>query len=145
MRNCFWAFWHRFPPPPTWPIMPFLYDVLNIKPQLYAKGLVWSRGGKHFSKTFSISYMLNSKNRVFNPYFFIGACPMRKTLVRIIRELKLLSFSWKKYHFLWNFSLTILMGNPSLRLSEVLWWLSINRNSSISGRLSVIKWRNWTW
>ena len=27
-------------------------------------------GGKHFSKTFSILYMLNSKNRVFNPYFF---------------------------------------------------------------------------
>ena len=26
-------------------------------------------GGKHFSKTFSIFYMLNSKNRVFNPYF----------------------------------------------------------------------------
>ena len=25
--------------------MPFLYDVLNVKPQLYAKGLVWSRGG----------------------------------------------------------------------------------------------------
>ena len=26
-------------------------------------------GGKHFSKTFSIFYVLNSKNRVFNPYF----------------------------------------------------------------------------
>ena len=24
--------------------------------------------------------MLNSKNRVFNPYFSIGACPMRKWL-----------------------------------------------------------------
>ena len=80
--------------------MPFLYDVLNVKPQLYAKGLVWSRGGKHFSKTFSISYMLNSKNSVFDPYFLIGTGPMRKTLARIIRELKLLSFSWKKYHFL---------------------------------------------
>ena len=100
--------------------MAFVYDVLNVKPQLYAKGLVWSRGGKHFSKTFSISYMLNSKNRVFNPYFLIGTCPMRKTLVRIIRELKLLSLSWKKYHFLCNFSLTIFMSNPSLRLSEVL-------------------------
>ena len=73
--------------------MPFLYDVLNVKPQLYVKGLVWSRGGggggKHFSKTFSISYMLNSKNSVFDPYFLIGTGPMRKTLVRIIRELKL--------------------------------------------------------
>ena len=37
-------------------------------------------GGKHFSKTFSIFYMLNSKNRVFNPYFSIGTCPMRKRL-----------------------------------------------------------------
>ena len=114
-----------FPPPPPWPIMPFLYDVLNVKPQLYAKGLVWSRGGKHFSKTFSISYMLNSKNSVFNPYFLIGTGPMRKTLVRIIRELKLLSFSWKKYHLLWNFFLTIFMGYPSLRLSEVLCSLKI--------------------
>ena len=26
-------------------------------------------GGKHFSKTFSIFYMLNSKNRVFQPIF----------------------------------------------------------------------------
>ena len=24
---------------------------------------------QHFSKTFSIFYMLNSRNRVFNPYF----------------------------------------------------------------------------
>ena len=84
--------------------MPFLYEVLNVKSQLYVKGLIWSRGGggggKHFRKTFSISYMLNSKNSVFYPYFLIGTGPMRKTLVRIIRELKLLSFSWKKCYFL---------------------------------------------
>ena len=75
--------------------MPFLYDVLNVKLQQYAKGLVWLRGGgggEHFSKTFSIFYMLNGKNRVFNPYFKMGTCPMRKTLLRIIRELNLLSF-----------------------------------------------------
>ena len=56
---------------PPWPIMPFSYDVWNVKLQLYAKGLVWSwgRGRKHFSKKFSIFYMLNSKNRVFNPNF----------------------------------------------------------------------------
>ena len=35
-------------------------------------------GAKHFSKTFSSFYVLNSKNRVFNPYFLIGTCPMRK-------------------------------------------------------------------
>ena len=54
--------------------MPFLYDVLNVKPQLYAKGLVWSRGGggggeSTSVKLFSISYVLNSKNSVFDPYF----------------------------------------------------------------------------
>ena len=83
--------------------MPFLYDVLNVKPQLYAKGLVWSRvggGGKHFSKTFSISYMLNSKNSVFDPYFLKATYPMQKnTQGCIIRELKLLSFSFIKYNF----------------------------------------------
>ena len=100
--------------------MPFLYDVWNVKLQLYAKGLVWSWEGKHFSKTFSIFYMLNSKNWVFNPYFSIGTCLMRKWLLWISRGLNLLSFSLKKYHFLWNFSLVIFMGNPSLRLSEVL-------------------------
>ena len=40
--------------------------------------------------------MLNSKTSVFNPYFLKGTYPMRKTLVRIIRELKLLSFFIEK-------------------------------------------------
>ena len=52
--------------------MPFLYNVRNVKIKLYAKGLDRARGGgggrKHFRKTFSIFYMLNSRNRVFNPY-----------------------------------------------------------------------------
>ena len=73
-----------------------------------------------FGQSSAVLYMLNSKNSVFDPYFLIGTGPMRKTLVRIIRELKLLSFSWKKYYFLSNFFLAIFMGNPSLRLSEVL-------------------------
>ena len=80
-----------------------LYDVLNVKPQLYAKGLVWSRGGKHFSKTFSISYMLNSKNSVFDPYFLMGTGPVRKTLVRIIRELKYYLFHGKNIIFFETF------------------------------------------
>ena len=45
---------------------------------------------------------------------------MRKTILRIIRALNLLSFGWKNYRFPWNFFLAIFMGNPSLRLSEVL-------------------------
>ena len=36
-------------------------------------------GGEHFSKTFSIFYVLNSKNRLFYPYFSIGTCSMKKT------------------------------------------------------------------
>ena len=105
--------------------MPFLYDVWNVKLQQWAKGLVWSRGGKHFSKTFSIFYMLNSKNRIFNPYFWIDACRMRKILLRIIREFNLLSFWWKNNRFLWNFCLAIFMGNPSLKLSEVLVFMNL--------------------
>ena len=62
-------------------------------------------GGKHISKTFSIFYMLNSKNRVFYPYFSIGTCPMRKRLLRIIRGLNLLSFSLKI-----SFSLKLFSG-----------------------------------
>ena len=32
--------------------MPFLYDVCNVELQLYAKGLAWSRGGKHLQNLF---------------------------------------------------------------------------------------------
>ena len=106
-NKLFLSFLTSFPP---WPIMPFLYDVWNVKLQQSAKGLVWSRGGKHFSNTFSILYMLNSKIRVFNPYFWIDARPMRNILLRIIRELNLLSFWWKNYRFLWNFCLAIFYG-----------------------------------
>ena len=37
-------------------------------------------GTEYFSETFSIFYMLISKNRVFNQYCSIGTYPMRKTL-----------------------------------------------------------------
>ena len=50
-------------------------------------------GGKHFSKTFSIFYMLNSKNRVFNlsneKTAFVDKSRVEPTI-----------FSWKKYRFL---------------------------------------------
>ena len=36
-------------------------------------------GGGHSSKPFSIFYMLNSKNRVFNPYFFNWYLSSEKT------------------------------------------------------------------
>ena len=68
-------------------------------------------GGKHFSKTFSIFYMLNSKNRVFNPYFSIGTCPMGKLLLWISRGLNLLFIEKKIIFFetfLWSFLWAIL-------------------------------------
>ena len=101
--------------------MPFLYDVLNVKPQLYAKGLVWSRGGgKHFSKTFSISYVLNSKNSVFDPYFLKMYWYNAKNTCEYNSRVKITIFLMEKIAFSLKLFLTIFMGNPSLRLSEVL-------------------------
>ena len=53
--------------------MPFLYDVWNVKLQLYAKGLVWSRGGgKHLSKTFFFYFLYVEWQKLsFQPIFFI--------------------------------------------------------------------------
>ena len=104
--------------------MPFLYDVCNVKLQLYAKGLVWSRGGggggKHFSKTFSIFYMLNSKNRVFNPYFNCYLSNEKTAFVDNSR-VKATIFFIEKISFSLKLFSGRFMGNPSLRLSEVLW------------------------
>ena len=78
--------------------------------------------GGHFSKTFSIFYifLLNSKNRFFKPYFSTYTYPMIKTLLQIIRELNLLSFYRKNIIFIETFFSGYFIGNPSLRLSEVL-------------------------
>ena len=63
-------------------------------------------------KLFIFPIVLNGKNRVFNPYSLIGTCPIRKTLLRVIQRLNLLSFPWKiNLIFLANF-----MGNPLLTL-----------------------------
>ena len=67
---------------------------------LFFRGGMGGGEGEHFSKTFSIFYMLNSKYRVFNPYFSIGTCPIRNLLLWISPGLNLLSFSLKKYCFL---------------------------------------------
>ena len=67
---------------------------LNVKLQLYAKGLVWSRGGGGGGGGGGhIFIMLNSQNRVFSPYFSIGTCPMRKRLLWISRGFNPLYFS----------------------------------------------------
>ena len=52
--------------------MPFLYDVLNVKLQLYARGLVWSRGGGGWSTSvklflFSICWIAKT---VFSIHIF---------------------------------------------------------------------------
>ena len=62
-------------------------------------------GGKHF--------MLNSKNRVFNPYFLIGTSNEKNTFADNLR-LKPTILFMEKISFLSNFSLAIFMGNRSL-------------------------------
>ena len=58
--------------------------------------------GEHFSKTFSIFYMLNmcNKNIVLTHIFELLGLSNEKNSFVVIRELNLLSFSWKKIHFL---------------------------------------------
>ena len=52
--------------------MPFLYDVWNVKLQLYAKGLVWSRGGGGGALQLNFLYFLyvEYQNQSFQPIFF---------------------------------------------------------------------------
>ena len=112
--------------------MPFLYDVWNVKLQLYAKGLVWSRGGggEHLNKTFSIFYMLNSKKRSFQPIFFNWYLSNEKTAFVDKSRVEPTIFFIEKISFSWNFSLVIFMGNPSLRLSEVLKKIDVKMNKT---------------
>ena len=63
--------------------------------------------GKHFSKTFSIFYVLNSKKRVYNPYFLIGTFLCENTFADNLRVeptivfMEKISFSLKLFsgHF----------------------------------------------
>ena len=91
-----------------------LYGVCNVKLQLYAKGFAWSRwGGGHF-KRLSISYTLNSKNRVLNPYPNWYLSNEKSTFADNWRAEHTILCMEKK--FLRNFFLAILNGNSSLRL-----------------------------
>ena len=49
--------------------MPFIYGGRNVKLQLYAKGLVWSRGGKHFSKNVFYFLYVEKQKQSFQPIF----------------------------------------------------------------------------
>ena len=73
-------------------------------------GLVCSRGerggGGHFSKTFSIFYMLNNKHRVFSPYFSVCTFPMKKHFVDNSRVEPTFFFIERK-----TFSLKLLSGH----------------------------------
>ena len=116
MINCFEPFDSL---PPQRPIISFLYVICNIKLQLYAKELAWSRGvGKHFKKTFSFSYMFNSKNRVLNLYQNRYLSNEKSIFVDNSRaEPTILSI--EKVTFLEKLFSVHFMGNSSLRLSEV--------------------------
>ena len=74
--------------------------------------LVTGGGGSTSVKRFLFSIFV-SKNIVFNPYFSIGTCPMRKLLLWISRGLNLLSFSLKNISFSLKLFSGHFMGNPS--------------------------------
>ena len=91
---------------------PFFYRMCYVRLTLCAKGYrSLAKGGKHFKKPlYYFLYVILSTH----------PCPMRKAILRIIRGLNLLYFSWKNI----SLSLKLLsghfMGKPSFRLSEVL-------------------------
>ena len=78
-------------------------------------------GGEHFSKMFSILYMLNSKNIVFNPFIFNWYLSNEKTVfVDKSRVEPTIFFHRKNIIFFETFLWSFFVGNPLLRLSEVL-------------------------
>ena len=52
--------------------MPFIYDVCNVKQQLYAKGLVWSlgEGCEALQKNFYYFLYVELQKQNFQPVFF---------------------------------------------------------------------------
>ena len=71
-------------------------------------------GVGHFSQTFSIFYMLNSKIHISEK----GTCPMKNNFLKMVRGLKLLSSPWKNSIFSETFLLLCLWAIKNL--SEVL-------------------------
>ena len=108
--KCFWAFSQRSPVTNH----AVLYDVWNVKLQLYAKGLVWSRGGGSTSvKLFLFSICWIAKTE-FTTHIFNWYLSNEKTAFVDKSSVEPTIFFIEKYHFLWNFSLVYFMGNPSL-------------------------------
>ena len=64
-------------------------------------------GGKHFSKTFSIFYMLNGKNRVFNPDFLKRYLSNEKNTFADSSRVETISFLMEKL----SFSLKLVAGH----------------------------------
>ena len=83
----------------------------NVKLELYAKGVACSWGGGGNSKLFFCFSYVEKQKQSFQPIFL-------NRYLRLIGGKNLLSSPSKKV-FSFNFSLTIFMGNPSFRLSEV--------------------------
>ena len=78
------------------------------------KVLVWSRG-EHSSKTFSISYKLNSKNSVSTHVFKRYLSNAKNTCADNSRVKSTILYMEKISFFFINLSLTTFMSNPSLR------------------------------
>ena len=108
--------------------MSFLYVVCNVKLQLHPKGPAWSRvggGGRGREappKTSTFYFLCIELKKQFSTHVFKSVLVQcAQFFLRIIRGLNQLPLLRKDYSFsLKIFYLTIFMGNPSLRLSEVL-------------------------
>ena len=81
-------------------------------------------GGGHFTKTFSIWYMLNIKNSIFNPYLLIGTCPMSSTYCLFCGKI---SFSLKLFsdHFYEQSFIKTVRGPLNSRLDNTGFMQSI--------------------
>ena len=82
--------------------------------------MIGGGGGKHFSKTFSIFYMLNSKKQIFQTIFLKRYLSNEKNTFTNNSRGESTIFLMEKLSFSLKLFLAICMGNLSLRLSEVL-------------------------
>ena len=70
----------------------------------------------------------------FSTHILTSTCLMWKIFLQIIQGLNILPYPQNRYHFLWNFYLPNFMGNPELRLFEVLVHVNCLRyNLALSG------------
>ena len=100
----FWAFDSL--PLTLWSIMPFFIECVYCKNTTVCKRMSLKRWGCKVPQNFFFFYMLNSTNRIFNPYFLSVRVQCEKPFCGLFE-------GWTNY-------LVISMDNPSLRQFEGL-------------------------